>query len=324
MTRSTAQPLYRITETFDSGHIGSIRCHEGVVLVFGPDASACNVMIALDALAEHAAGTRCTTIVMTTREQQADFQALVDAGRLFYLSCGALAERELDALIDGARGVPRREAALNHFLPADDLRRMALAGSVADLSHALQGAIGNAVSTNRSRCVLFDRAHDVLWTPGETDEESAAVGLVSFILRTGMTVCLARLEGDPRVDPGVDNPDGTLTDRFLGVPVRAAHGPIVAVLVALRPAQEAPFEPLDVAALEALAAHASPYLGSCLLDAPSSPSRLRALRDLDQPLFDGPKPLRPEPRWTRSIPWLAVGAFVAFLLALVFVGLQQG
>jgi hypothetical protein len=48
------------------------------------------------------------------------------------------------------------------------------------------------------------------------------------------------------------------------------------------------------------------------------------LRELDQPLLDGPEPLRLEPRWTRGTPWLAVAAFVAFLLALVFVGLQHG
>ena len=321
----TAQPLYRIASTFDSGHIASIRSHERVILVFGPGANACNVTIALDVLAEHAVDTRCTAIVLTTREQLADFQPLVDADRLFYLSGGELPERELDALIDGARGIQRREASLDHFLRVDDLRRMALAQSVADLSDALQSAIGNIAGARRSRCVLFDREHEVLWTPGEAgQEESAAAGLVSFILRTGMTVCLTRLDGDPRVDPDLDNPDGALSDRFLGVPVRAGHGAIVAVLVALRPAHDAPFEPLDVAALEALAAHASPYLGTWLLDAPSGPFRLRALRELDQPLLNGPEPLRLEPRWTRGTPWLAVAAFVAFLLALVFVGLQHG
>src|SRR5437868_4755013 len=104
MTSATAQPLYRIASTLDSGHITSIRCHEGVVLLFGPGASASNVTTALDALAEHASDTSCTTVVMTTPGQLQDFQPLIDADRLFYLSCGELPERELDALIDGARG----------------------------------------------------------------------------------------------------------------------------------------------------------------------------------------------------------------------------
>lgn len=313
------QPLYRIAATLEAGQIASIRGHERVVLVFGPAAGAQDVTTALDTLAELAPRTHCLNIVLAGREQLVEFQPLIDADRLFYLSCGELPERELDALIDAARGANRRESSLDLFLPADDLRRLALAQSVAELSDALQTAIINALDARRSRAVLFDREHEVLWTPTEAgEEESAAVGVVSFILRTGMTVCLARLAGDPRVDLELDDPDGALSDRFLGVPVRAGRGAIVAVLVALRPGHEAPFEPLDVTILEALAAHASPYLGSWLLDVPSSPFRHNALRELDQPLLGGPEPLRLEPRWTRGAPWLAIATLVALLLAFGF------
>src|SRR5206468_905967 len=113
-------------------------------------------------------------------------------------------------------------------------------------------------------------------------------------------------------------PDGRPSDRFLAVPVRAGRGAIVAVLVALRPAHEAPFEPIDVTVLEALAAHSSPYLGAWLLDAPAGPFRSSVLRELEQPLLAGPEPLRLDPRWTRGAPWLAIATFVALLLALVF------
>src|SRR5687768_3662842 len=108
---------------------------------------------------------------------------------------------------------------------------MATAEDVADVADAVERAIGSVVETVRSRCVLFDREQQVLWTPGDAHEEaSASVGLTSFIIRTGMTVCLPRLDGDARVDLELDNPDGHPSDRFLGVPVRGARGAIIAVL----------------------------------------------------------------------------------------------
>lgn len=318
MTSPKAQPLYRIAPMLDRDQLASIRGHEQAVLVFGPGATAGGVTATLDLLAEDAPHTCCTSIVLTTRDQLVDFQPLIDADRLYYLSCGDLPERELDALIDGARGEDGRSSS-DLFLSSDDLRRMALAESVADLSDAVQHAIGTAVDARRSRCVLFDLEDDFLWTPGEAgEEESAAVGLVSFILRSGTSVCLTRLTGDPRVDLELDNPDGELSDRFLGVPVRAGRGAIVAVLVALRPQSDAPFEPRDVTILEALAAHGSPYFRAWLLKTPASPFRHSALRELDQPLLAGPELLRLEQKWTRGVPWIAIASFVALLLTALF------
>jgi hypothetical protein len=282
------------------------------------------VSAVLDLLAEKS--TRCTSIVLSARDQLADFQPLIDTDRLFYLSCGDLPECQLDALIDGARAIDGREEPADLFLPSEDLRRMATAENVAEVADAVERAIGSVVETRRSRCVLFEREQHVLWSPGDASEEaSAAVGLVSFIVRTGMTVCLERLAGDPRVDLDLDNPDGDSSDHFLGVPVRAARGAIVAVLIALRPEHDSPFQPAEVAMLEAVAAHASPYLATWLVQTPGSPFRHNALRELDQPLLAGAEPLRLNAAWTRSTPWLALATVAAVLLALLFaVGLGHG
>lgn len=321
-----ARPLYRIASALDAAQAGDIRASEEVVLLFGPGAVASDVSTSLELLTEQAPGTRCTSIVLSAREQVADFQPLIDADRLFYLSCGDLPEQELAALIDGARGIDRREAAADVFLPPEDLRRMATAENVADVADAVERAIGVVVETRRSRCVLLDREQQALWCPGDANEEaSASVGLASFIVRTGMTVCLEHLDGDPRADPDLDNPDGNPSDHFLGVPVRAPRGAIVAVLIALRPEHDPEFQAAEVAMLEALATHASPYLATWLVETPGSPFRHNALRELDQPLLAGPEPLRLDGAWTRGTPWLAAAAFAAVLLALVFVlGLGHG
>jgi GAF domain-containing protein len=245
VTNTGAQPLYRIKSAIEAAQLVAIREHERVVLVFGPGAVAREVTGALDVLAERAPRTRCTSIVLGARDQVADFRPLIDADRLFYLSCGDLPERQLDALIDGARNASVPEVPADLFLAGEHLRRMAAAESVADVADAVERAIGSVIETRRSRCVL---------------EAGGAVGLVSFIVRTGKAVWLRRLAGDPRVDLDLDNPDGHPSDRFLGVPVRAARGEIVAVLVAVRPEQNCPFDPDDIAILETLAAYAGPYL----------------------------------------------------------------
>lgn len=319
-------PLYRIASALESGQIFSIRRCERAVLVFGPGATAGEVTASLEVLTQQAPHTRCSSIVLSTPEDLPDFQHLIDADRLYYLACGDLPERQLAALIAGARGANGRDDSVDIFLPADDLRRMAIADNVAVVADAVERGIASVLDARRSRCVLFDREQDVLWSPGEGGEESSpAAGLVSFIVRTGMTACLPRMAGDPRVDPDLDNPDGDPSDRFLGVPVRAARGAIVAVLVALRPSHDAPFEPREVAKLEALAAHVSPYLAAWLVQTPASPFRHNALREIDQPLLAGPEPLRLEPVWRRGTPWLTVVTAAAALLALIVVlGLHHG
>ena len=272
------------------------------VRVFGPNASAAEVTAALDSLQE----PECRAIVLTTRESLPDFQQLIDDDRLFYLACGELPARELDALIGAARGERRPEATLDRDLDAAHFRWIALAQSVTDLTNALRGAAASAVGAARTRCILFDSHRGALWVPNESISESPAAGLAGFIFRTGLTVCLGHLEGDARFDRDLDDPEGDAADRFLGVPVRA-NGKVVAVLAALRPGDASPFEPVDVAAMEALAAHASPYAAAWLDDSPpdSGPFRVRALRAVEQP-GSASEPLRLESVWS-ALKGLLVG-----------------
>lgn len=306
-------PVFRIASRLDAERISAIRSHEHVVLVFGPNASAADVTASLDALTPQPVAA----IVLTTTEELADFQGLIDADRLFYLACGELSQRDLDALVESALASKPPNVSLDLFLGMGNLRRMALAQSVPELADALRAAVTKAAGAERTRCVLFDSERQVLWIPNESESESTAVGLVSFILRTGVTICLPRLGEDARFDLDLDDPDGEASDRFLGVPVRAS-GAVMAVLVAIRPADEPPFEPLDIAAMEAVAAHASPYIAAWLGEpADDGPFRQRALREHEQPYSVGPEPLRLEPAWTQRATWFAIATFVALLVAFV-------
>jgi GAF domain-containing protein len=276
--------------------------------VFGPNASAADVTASLLAQRNVAA------IVLTRRERLPDFQQLVDDDRLFYLACGELATRDLEALIESARGAQHATPALDRYVSATSLRRIAIAQSVAEFAEALRAAAMSTVDCERTRCVLFDSERHALWVPNESGGNSTASGIAGFILHTGLTVCVPHLGRDPRFDRDLDNPDGDPTDRFIGVPIRA-DGRVVAVIAAMRPAHALPFEPIDIAGLEALAAHASPYAAAWLVDSRdvAGPFRTRALRAVEPTS----EPLRLDSAWMRRATWLFVVTLIALIATLL-------
>lgn len=323
----SAAPLQGLAERV-AGNGPSIVC-------FGPGCSAEQVQAALGGIEKEAPEIPCLSVVLAGTSDLAGFQDLVDDDRLFYLSRGSLSDRDLAGLLTSAaenllRRVDHPALRAERSVSVDTLRRFALARTLPELAEAAGAAILQATSAQRGRFLVFDPQRQALWNPAEEHEpetgESPAVGLASFILRTGLTLCLPRAGEDPRFDPDLDNPDGEPAERFLGAPVRGADGEVSAVLVAIRNAQEPPFEPREIAALEAVAAHVAPYLAA-LAPADTAgmhrgPFRERALREHElsaMPL----EPLRLAPGWTRWTYWLLIAALAAGLLALVLVRVPE-
>jgi hypothetical protein len=288
-----------------------------VVLVFAAEVAAADVTRVLDTLAATAPDTVRLAIVRAAAERLAEFQQLIDADRLFYVAPPGMAEHELDALIDGA--LPSRRA--DPIPSADSIRRIALAQSLHDLAAALRAAVVTTVGPTRARCLLFDDEGQVLWAPDEFDDgASPAVGILSFAYRTATTVCHAYLGDDPRCDLHLDDPDGDPTDRLLAVPVCAADGSVLAVLSAVRAADEPPFTPQEIAAVETLARHAAPFVADWIGGPAAGPFRQQALRELQQGSSAGPEPLRLDPVWIRRASWLVIVTVIALVLAVTFVG----
>lgn len=308
------RPVFRIRPGAGAEQLVNIRNRARAVLVFWPDASASHVTAMLDGLQD----TGCSAIVSASRESLADFQQLIDDDRLFYLACGELPARELEALIDSALGERKPLATTDRYVTAGSLRRIALAQSILELTNTLRAATAITAGAERTRCILFDGERKTLWVPDESTAESTAAGIAGFIFRTGLPVCLPHLDGDARFDRDLDNPEGEAADRFLGVPI-CADGKVVAVLTAMRPSQALPFEPLDIAATEALAAHASPYAAAWLDDSPDpgGPFRLRAVRAAEQTPGSTSEPLQLESAWMRRATWLFFLSLVTLLAAFV-------
>src|SRR6185295_1260928 len=277
------------------------------------------------------------------------FQDLIDEDRLFYLSSGALPAAELSHLIRSA--LERRRSRTEAETPAvpsaesstparmrralQTARRIAAQPDLASAAELLRLAVEDAVEADRVYCLLYDPAKETLWSRGtglETAErhESAAVGLVSFVARTGRSVCIERLTADPRYEREADDPLGGEGEQLLAVPVCASGEKTLAVLAAVRDAGRRPFADADVAEMELLAATVAPALAQIELEARLEHEARQADRALRQQTSDlfreeavehyvaaGAQEgdwLRIFPHWMAATFWLLVGLVAAFLV----------
>jgi biotin carboxyl carrier protein len=145
---------------------------------------------------------------------------------------GAHAAASADGLAD--HDDPRRApgTARARHRPAFDtfelLRRMAIEPEPAGKAEILAEGAREAVDADRGYCLLYDPTDDSLWArdaagTGER-RESAAVGLASFALRSGLPVAVPRVGDDPRWDREADDPVGDGGERLLAVPARPPAG----------------------------------------------------------------------------------------------------
>jgi multidrug efflux pump subunit AcrA (membrane-fusion protein) len=266
------------------------------------------------------------------------FQDLIAEDRIYYLSPRPPAPDELAALIGNAVRLyeARRDAAA---LPpgspgagagappsharleiSEVLRALALQANLGDRAEVLAEAAREAVDAQRAYCLLYDPHDDTLWTrdraTGGERRDSAAVGIASFVLRSGLGLLVPRAGRDSRYDREADDPEGDGSERLIAVPVRDEEGRVLAVLVAVRSAREAEFGAAQLEQLERLAGPAAPFLP------PPRPEEVlgddalfrREALERFQTLDEAHDPLRISPAWTRWTYWSLLGALVAAVL----------
>jgi hypothetical protein len=150
------------------------------------------------------------------------FQDLIDRDRVFYLSQEPVPAGDLIALLRSAadrwRSSVRREDEEGRRRSAFALRLLASIQSISSqrkpegVARAAAEAVEDVVRADRGYCLLYDPATETLWEPPrdadleEERRESAAVGLVSFVVRTGRPLALERIGADPRFDRDADDP----------------------------------------------------------------------------------------------------------------------
>jgi membrane fusion protein (multidrug efflux system) len=290
--------------------------------------------------------------VVLAASQPELFQDLVARDQLYYLTAKPPPVDDVLSILESAveryrSTVSPEQVAAHEAERPDDARRLL------ELTHQLAGQveIGRAagltaetarelVAAERAHCLIYDPATETLWTRpaagGEERRESAAAGLVSFVVRTARTVQLESVGEDPRYDPEADNDGGPADDRLLAVPVTSSVGlgepRVLAVLLALRAAARPPFTPRDRDRLQWLAGQVAPIFSRFALQAeldaaPSKPGQAPEAQIFRQEAvehhlrgFTGQGDvLRISPRWIHWTYRLLLAVFVA-ALAYVTVG----
>ena len=202
------------------------------------------------------------------------FQDLIDRDRIFYLSQEPVPAGDLIALLRSAadrwRLSVRREDEEGRRRSAFALRLLASIQSISSqrkpegVARAAAEAVEDVVRADRGYCLLYDPATETLWEPPrdadleEERRESAAVGLVSFVVRTGHPLALERIGADPRFDRDADDPKAEGNERFAAMPVLSPDGAILAVLAAVRKGEERPFSEEELKGFTQLAEQAAP------------------------------------------------------------------
>lgn len=272
------------------------------------------------------------------------FQDLVSEDRIYYLTQKPVLDADLVAILRSAMdrwwsrrlGTGRQQASGDGARTLQGIvevaRRVALQRSLNEAGELTVEAIRELVSADRGHYLIYEPDQEMLWSgePGSRShrQESAAVGLVSFVARTGRALLVDRLGDDPRHEREADDPEGTGRERVLVVPVRGSNRSVLAVLVAVREEDRSPFSDRDLAHLEMLADQVASSFSQLVLQERLDRLSRRSedeLRETHFSLFreeaveryasgasEHGDVLRLSPRWTRWTYWL--------LLVLLVVG----
>ncbi len=265
------------------------------------------------------------------------FQDLIDRDRIFYLSQEPVPAADLMALLRSAGlrwsaglqrgdGEDRRRTVFARRLLAAT-QSISMQRKPEGVARAAGDAVEEVLQAERGYCLLYDPATETLWEPPrdadleEERRESAAVGLVSFVVRTGRPLAIERIGGDPRFDREADDPRAQGDERFAAVPVLGPDGRILAVLAAVRRSEERAFDDEDLKGLTLLAEQAAPTFAQLRLaegDAEGLPAaalfREEAVEHHNVGFRGEGDVLRVDPGWMRWTYRLLLFVLVAGLL----------
>ncbi|MCG8456535.1 MAG: GAF domain-containing protein, partial [Holophagales bacterium] len=309
---------------------------EVAVVCLGPELSPVQARRALAGMAAAPGSENRCHVVLAAGSRPELFQEFVDEDQLYYLSQKTPPTGDIENILESAlahqRSLSNRDEAAHR--ESEIARVLAIAESLARQSQPERAAASTAqavaqiTDADHGECLLYDSREETLWAPpaerGEEERrESAAAGVVSFVLRTGATVRLERVGEDPRYDPGADNDHGSPKQRFLAVQVATADRRPIAVLVARRGAQRPPFTEREETRLRLLADQISPLLGRFVVrrvyegmdEDMAQNYRREALDHHTRGFGEQGDLLQISPAWT---PWAYRSTLLAFLVALAF------
>ena len=271
--------------------------------------------------------TQRLDLVLAAGPEPEAFQEFIDVDRIFYLSPSPPPPVDTARLLlsawhlrDGGAGSKTASVdGLDQARRVLQATRPAANATADELPTLARQVIEQLMTVQRADCLLFDALTETLWAPAsgllEERRESAAAGLVSYVVRTGSPVRLEAAGEDPRYDAEADNGGDDPAQRFLAVPIPSLEGnQTLGVLVALRNPDDAPFGEDDERLLQTIAARLAPAVDREVLQAtfdalashPESTQgpnedlfRREALEHYFQDAQDQGHLLQLSPRWTQ-------------------------
>jgi HD-GYP domain-containing protein (c-di-GMP phosphodiesterase class II) len=127
------------------------------------------------------------------------------------------------------------------------------------------------LDAERSSLFLVDKKRAELWSKIAQGIDDVVLrfpltrGIAGHVARSGEVVNLADAYQDPRFNPEIDRGTGFRTSSLLVVPLKGRNGEVLGVIQALNKRGGAPFSPVDVEILSALAAQAAVSVENALL-----------------------------------------------------------
>lgn len=249
-----------------------LAAHPVAVLALGAGIPGERARDLLERAEEAPEAARRVHVVLAGGSDLTRFQELIDRDRIFYLTpepgpaadvvaiLRSAAERWRTRSALPAGQTPRWDPVEGRLIAA--VRIIASRREPTTAARAAAEAVEELVDAERGYCLLYDPAGDTLWSgsegSGDSRRESAAVGLVSFVTRTGQPVAVERLGRDPRFDREADDPHGMGDERFAALPILGQDGQVLAVLAAVRRPEAGPFSEADLQLLGRLAEQAAP------------------------------------------------------------------
>lgn len=216
---------------------------------------------------------RGLSIVLAAGEDLELFADLVSADRLYYMTPSPPSPPAVAGIVrsalerfraahaaDGGRDESHN---LSTHRVLQQIEGVARQASLEQVMTAAGEAAAELVVAEKAAVLAYDPASETLWqrgAGGAERRESAAAGLVSYVVRTGDAVVVDRLGDDPRYEAEADNESGPEDERFVAVPV-ADGARVWGVLVALRTAEQPAWSDGDQALLQLFADHLAPILG---------------------------------------------------------------
>lgn len=321
------EPQVRVVrESDDADVLSTIGALEPAVVCVGGEVGGSHAPYLVETALERFPQVDTTWVISGAGPDLARFQELIDASALFWLSRRPLDdEARLVILRSALESRQRRADAVARILDVDELprietaldlaRRVAIQEDLETAAELVSEALPNLVGGERAHCLLYDPIEEVLWSRGPEGmaerRESAAVGIVSFVARTGHAVVIRRIGDSLHYERQADDPRGSGEERFLALPVRDSFQVVLAVLAVVRGPTEAPFSDGDVSAVRILADLVSSTFKQLVLrsqlDARASsweeelmantPFRREAVEDYASGLRDEGEVLRLSPRW---------------------------